>query len=313
LNPGEVGRLLRERREELGMEVTDIQQATKIRARYIQAIEEGDTSVLPAPVYAKGFVRAIANTLGLDGFSLMQQYMAPSGDRPPADDSETVPEQQRPTRADTEKPARRQRPLWMQSPAGPPVARPTQNRGLSAIILIVLVFVLLLGMGYAINYYLLSDVADAPGTEEPEASNPEDTQPEEPSEPSSPGTEPETEEPSSPEPPEEASLKVETTQDTAQNIITFELRAEDGVLPDELTVTVTGAGRCWLRTTSESTGEVLYEGTLTAGDEHTWTDPVGLRLRAGAPEAVGLSFNGIDLGTPVDEGAWTLMFRYASD
>jgi transcriptional regulator with XRE-family HTH domain len=70
----ELGEVLRKRREELGVSLEDVQAATKIRKRYLQAIEEGDWSVLPGDVYARGFVRAYADYLGLNGTALLEEY-----------------------------------------------------------------------------------------------------------------------------------------------------------------------------------------------------------------------------------------------
>ncbi|QQE80869.1 RodZ domain-containing protein [Alicyclobacillus sp. SO9] len=69
----EVGQVLRRKREELGLSLDDIQTKTKIRKRYLEAIETGDWSVLPGDVYARGFVRSYADALGLDGFELLNQ------------------------------------------------------------------------------------------------------------------------------------------------------------------------------------------------------------------------------------------------
>ncbi len=67
----EIGRILREKREELGLTITDVEQRTKIRSRYLAAIEDGDWSVMPGDVYARGFVRAYAEAVGLDGNELL--------------------------------------------------------------------------------------------------------------------------------------------------------------------------------------------------------------------------------------------------
>ena len=66
----EVGRALRRRREALGYSLEDVQAATKVRLRYLQAIEAERPGDLPGPVYARGFVRSYANFLELDGPAL---------------------------------------------------------------------------------------------------------------------------------------------------------------------------------------------------------------------------------------------------
>lgn len=71
----ELGRVLRSTRESLGYDLDEIEEKTKIRKRYLLALEEGDWSVLPGRVYARGFVRSYADVLGLDGLELLQQYV----------------------------------------------------------------------------------------------------------------------------------------------------------------------------------------------------------------------------------------------
>ena len=64
---GEVGTTLRKARTDRGVELSEVEAATKIRRRYLSAIENEAWDVLPGPAYAAGFVRAYADYLGLDG------------------------------------------------------------------------------------------------------------------------------------------------------------------------------------------------------------------------------------------------------
>lgn len=69
-----VGAILRATREERGLSVKDVEAATSIRALYINAIEDGNFSVIPGEVYVKGFIRNYANYLGMDGQSMVNMY-----------------------------------------------------------------------------------------------------------------------------------------------------------------------------------------------------------------------------------------------
>jgi cytoskeleton protein RodZ len=73
-NEDGVAALLRRRREELGRDVTTVARQLRIRAVYINAIEEGRLQDLPGTAYAVGFVRAYADYLGLDGNSIVGDY-----------------------------------------------------------------------------------------------------------------------------------------------------------------------------------------------------------------------------------------------
>ncbi len=70
----EIGYSLRAARERQGIGFPEIELATKIRAKYIRALEEEDFDSLPADTYARGFLRAYADYLGLDGEIYVDEY-----------------------------------------------------------------------------------------------------------------------------------------------------------------------------------------------------------------------------------------------
>ena len=80
----EIGNSLREARVRQGLEYPQIELATKIRAKYLRALEDEQFGVLPAQPYVKGFLRTYAEFLGLDG----QLYVDEFSSRFVADGSE---------------------------------------------------------------------------------------------------------------------------------------------------------------------------------------------------------------------------------
>ena len=58
------------------IDVSEIEEQTKIRARYLRALENEEWGLLPAPAYTKSFLRAYAQALGLDGRALVEEYKA---------------------------------------------------------------------------------------------------------------------------------------------------------------------------------------------------------------------------------------------
>lgn len=62
-----IGAILNRAREEMGATFEEAEEATKIRKRYLEALELDDYGILPDPVYTLGFIRAYANYLELDG------------------------------------------------------------------------------------------------------------------------------------------------------------------------------------------------------------------------------------------------------
>lgn len=69
-----LGETLRLARLHLGLSLHEVEQATKIRQRYVAALEAERFGELPPPVYTVGFVRTYAQYLGLDAEELARQY-----------------------------------------------------------------------------------------------------------------------------------------------------------------------------------------------------------------------------------------------
>lgn len=72
--PASVGTILRTAREHLGLSVADVAERTRIRATLIRDIEADDFSGCGDAFYARGHVRSIATTLGLDPRPLLEQF-----------------------------------------------------------------------------------------------------------------------------------------------------------------------------------------------------------------------------------------------
>jgi hypothetical protein len=70
----EIGNSLREARERQGLGYPEIELATKIRAKYIRALEEEDFTSIPGDAYIRGFLRTYAEYLGLDGDVYADEY-----------------------------------------------------------------------------------------------------------------------------------------------------------------------------------------------------------------------------------------------
>ena len=70
----EIGNSLREARLRQGLDVEEAEQATKIRTKYLRALEEERFDILPAQTYVKGFLRTYAEYLGLNGQIYVDEY-----------------------------------------------------------------------------------------------------------------------------------------------------------------------------------------------------------------------------------------------
>src|SRR5690349_17118430 len=71
-----IGQTLRQAREERGVELSDVEVATKIRVKFLEAMESDRWEELPAPVYARGFLDIYGRYLGLDQKALLESYRA---------------------------------------------------------------------------------------------------------------------------------------------------------------------------------------------------------------------------------------------
>jgi hypothetical protein len=70
----EIGSSLREARLRQGIDFAEAEQATKVRGKYLRALEEEQFDVLPAETYVRGFLRAYAEFLGLDGQLYVDEF-----------------------------------------------------------------------------------------------------------------------------------------------------------------------------------------------------------------------------------------------
>ena len=77
----ELGNILREAREMKGLTVADAQEETRINARFLEALENGEFEKLPTPVHARGFLRNYARFLELEPEPLLERYEAHRGNR----------------------------------------------------------------------------------------------------------------------------------------------------------------------------------------------------------------------------------------
>ncbi|XJS11558.1 helix-turn-helix domain-containing protein [Aerococcaceae bacterium WGS1372] len=70
----ELGTKLRDARVEKGYTLNTLQQMTKIQKKYLQAIELGNYDEMPGSFYVRAFVKQYADTVGLDGDKLLEEY-----------------------------------------------------------------------------------------------------------------------------------------------------------------------------------------------------------------------------------------------
>ncbi|MCP9454905.1 MAG: DUF4115 domain-containing protein [Nitrospira sp.] len=74
-----IGEFFKQVREAKGLTIDEVSSKTRIRADFVRALEEGNFSKLPDQVFAKGFVRSYARSLGLDEEDAIQRFIKSAG------------------------------------------------------------------------------------------------------------------------------------------------------------------------------------------------------------------------------------------
>lgn len=263
----EVGELLRRTREEKGLTLKDAQSATKIRTRYLEALERGDDSTVPGEVYFRGFLRSYANFLGLDGQELAARYRA-FKEAQRAAQAPPVPSRKLP-----------RGPAWRSLP-------------LSGIVILLVALSFLAWWAWQSGYLPTGagprEPAPPPGQAGP-GTTPAGPGPGGPQATPGPGGEPGGggAPPAGGQPPAPALERVASPPGQVRLLA----RGVPG-----LEVKASFADRCWVRVSTE--GQVREETTFGPGQEKTWQARSSLRLRLGNAGAVALTVNGVAVGRP---------------
>lgn len=269
----EIARRLRERREALGLTLAQAQAATRIRTRYLAALESGDISVIPGTVYVRGYLRAYAEFLGLDPTTLLEDFDRAQG----APEGEAAPASQAGREAEPARGARGGRPREY-GLAGPEPLRPPR-RGSGWFVLASLAVLA------ALWYWFGAAHADRAALSENSAPSREVG--------AAPSEAPPTSEagPASEAAPSEAPSLPRVARGTAEDgTIVFTVTGTD-----ELRVTLTFTGDCWVEGRADGTS--LGPGaTHHAGESLTWRAARRIEFVAGYAPALQLSIAGIDQG-----------------
>src|SRR5947208_10463531 len=70
----EIGETLRDARMRAKIDVSEVEASTKIRAKYLRALENEEWGLLPGPTFVRSFLRTYADYLGLDSKLLVEEY-----------------------------------------------------------------------------------------------------------------------------------------------------------------------------------------------------------------------------------------------
>jgi len=276
----DLGQLLRKARTEKNISLDQLQETTKIRKRYLEAIEEGKYDILPGTFYVRAFIKQYSEAVGLEPDEVFRLYahVIPSADPEP-----------------TSEPIRMAR----RSAVNPP-----ERVGKWASALLMIAFpILIIGVVY---YYMYSNAesrdnvlpnepitdssaaeqqgggtigggSDAPDAEKPAESEPLPTPPPEPE-------------------PEPNVTFVDKFTISNNSVERFEVRNAEKV-SIELKVVGTEA---WIGVThADSKSKYLHQGGMKQGDTYTQEFDHNVYLNIGRANAVQLTVNGVvvEMGT----------------
>jgi cytoskeleton protein RodZ len=308
----ELGSRVRARREELGLSIAQVSGKTRIRSKYLIAVEEGDDSISAGRTYFRAFLKTYASFLGLDGSALSAEYQDIIAEAEalqarktreirskPQDERRLQPEpviKTAPTTETSPSPAAESStPPYAPTPGTysaprPHAARPRRRvpgerrRKTSG------VWVLLLLLTVAATAYYLATARPASIFGPRAAVDPTGGEPV-----TDPVTDP-LEEPDPPEPgnetPPEPSAPTVTRDDPNREKTVWSIDRT----PLELTLKMreNSDSYCWVSVYTD--GKHSFERTLTPGEVVSITAASEISIRAGKPWEMDITLNGQDLG-----------------
>ncbi|OPA77662.1 hypothetical protein BVG16_14550 [Paenibacillus selenitireducens] len=270
-----LGDLLRNARLEKGMSLDEIQELTKIRKRYLEAIEDGDYKVLPGNFYVRAFVKTYAETLGLDSDEIVQMYKSDIPE--PISESVSVePIIQKRRRSERQRQASASK--WITS------------------VLMWLFLILIVVVVYFFYIHNAKPSGEKVDTETPITQDKKP--PTTPTDQSGTGetTPPETTTPETTQPPVEQQIVAPTLVPSGKigkaNKVKVQTTSTE---PIKVEITATG-GSSWLNVYKKVyQGEKLYDANLADGETQTFELGEGLYIRLNRPDYLEIKVNGVVL------------------
>lgn len=94
----DLGQLLKKARTQKGISLDELQELTKIRKRYLEAIEDGNYKILPGNFYVRAFIKSYSETVGLEPDEVLRLYRSVIPDTSPEPTNEPKRRQTKPPR-----------------------------------------------------------------------------------------------------------------------------------------------------------------------------------------------------------------------
>lgn len=274
----EIGETIRARRETLGLSIEEVQEKTKIRSKYLMAVEAGDDNIAPGKAYFRAFLKSYAEFLGLDGLEFSRIYREiAEGEVTHRTQASTVPKTH--STGTSVRTGKRRRKKGRTGIA-------------TVVIMLVLIAAVLWGAAKIYNHVF----RPAKPSQSAELQNNNGN--------GQPNTQPEQLEG---EPQEEPNGVVIKRSDPSEQTTVFEtnqapLQVTLTTLPGEDTT-------CWIQ--AKTDGQIAIEKTMGSDESVDITAQSEIHVRAGKPWVLTMTLNGQDLGKGGPYGpVKDLIFRY---
>jgi len=263
---GQIGPILEKRRLEKGLSLKEVEQATKIRTRYLEGLEREDPTVLPDPIYARGFLKTYANFLGLDGERLSRELK----DR-------RAPRRERQLNHEAPGTSEFEQPLITPGGVGGAERRRVSGATILTVVLAVLMLAAVIGALYYVGARSAGSGADDKASEEPAVEQ-----------------EPE------PSPPRKEQPATESTTATT-GAGSADDAADDSASPERVVVTVRAVGPP-AGTTIRADGTVVYDGIAQPGFSQTFEAQQALSISTANGGAIEVDVDGQNIGRLANSG-----------
>jgi len=272
----EIGRELRQAREERGWELADVASRTMVALKHLQALEAGNWEVFSGEVYLKGALRKYAAEVGLDPRQVVAWY------------EDVMAKQAKPAAATQAIQAAVKQP----PPERRKIIRVTTKRVKKRRLFLVLTVLALTILAVRFTYTLISDRPEDRAIQPPPL--PQPTVPVE----APPAPTPDVPVIIPDQPPAEVpALRIERV--IAPGTVSFKVYGAES-----LQATLSFMERCWVSVTSD--GRQRHQQNFNPGQSYQVQAERSIRLRVGNPPGMSLVINGQTLEMPTSRRPYTL-------
>ena len=271
----ELGKRLREAREQQNMSLEDLQKLTKIQKRYLVGIEEGNYDLMPGKFYVRAFIKQYCEAVGLNPEEIFEEYKPDI----PVTQTEELPEQLSRVRTRKETPVQDSKVFD---------ALPKVLLTIGAIGIAVLIWV------FAQNREMAKEEVSPETTTEVEQSKETPTQEEPVKDAEEKVNEPQNEEDDTEKQAETEDL---TEGTNSQKIVEVQKSGKSAVLQlqnaDEFQVEISSKGETWVGV-KNGKGNSFYQGMLKSGEAKTFdfTKETEIRFNIGNTLDTEMKING---------------------